>query len=211
MDMSSAEAWERFAAGSRPRRPVNARGEKTWLNWTQYPDHGPAEEILGPLAGRRVLELGSGGGDNLAHLAALGALGTGVDIAPSRKAAAEGRWGHLPGLDFRTAEAVDFLDGTAETFDVVLSVFGAVWFTDPGRLLPAVRAHLAPGGVLAFSHAPPGSRKPPPGNSGIRHDHTPAEWRALLGGHGFREVSVTVLAPPAGETVGTLMARAVAG
>ncbi|GGV13941.1 hypothetical protein [Streptomyces spectabilis] len=32
---------------------------------------------------------------------------------------------------------------------------GAVWFTDPDRLLPLIARRLAPGGVLAFAHAEP--------------------------------------------------------
>ncbi|MCX4881589.1 class I SAM-dependent methyltransferase [Streptomyces sp. NBC_00847] len=83
--MSLAESWDRYAVGSKPPRAVNAEGETTWLNWTQYADHGPNESVLGPVAGRRVLELGSGSGSNLAHLVTLGATGQGVDIAPSAR------------------------------------------------------------------------------------------------------------------------------
>src|SRR4051812_18410947 len=75
--VSVTEAWERYAEKARPRRRINGDGASTWLNWTQYPDHGPNESVLGDLSGRRVLELGSGTGSNLAHLATLGAVCTG--------------------------------------------------------------------------------------------------------------------------------------
>ncbi|MFE4372212.1 class I SAM-dependent methyltransferase [Streptomyces sp. NPDC056835] len=208
--MSLAESWDRYAVGSTPRRSENANGDTTWLNWTQYADHGPNESLLGSVAGRRVLELGSGSGSNLAHLVTLGASGLGVDIAPAREAVARERWGDLPGLEFRTAEATAFLSGTDQTFDVVLSIFGAVWFVDPETLLPLIRARMAAGGILAFSHLPAGSQGPRPGRAGLRYDHSPSEWERLLAGHGFIGACASVIDPPEGRTVGTMLVRAVA-
>ncbi|MFF0449748.1 class I SAM-dependent methyltransferase [Streptomyces sp. NPDC004609] len=206
--MSLAESWDRYAVGSKPRRTVNAKGEMTWLNWTQYADHGPDETVLGPAAGRRVLELGSGSGSNLAHLVTLGATGLGVDVAPARETVARERWGELPGLEFRTVEATAFLSETDETFDLVLSIFGAVWFVDPDTLLPLIRSRMAPGGILAFSHLPPGSQGPKPANAGLRHDRTPEEWERILEGHGFSDVRASLIDPPEGRAVGTMLVRA---
>ncbi|MER7051777.1 MULTISPECIES: methyltransferase domain-containing protein [unclassified Streptomyces] len=157
-----------------------------------------------------MLELGSGSGSNLAHLVMLGATGQGVDIAPARETVARARWGSLPGLEFRTAEAAAFLGETDETFDVVLSIFGAVWFVDPDTLLPLIRSRMAPGGILAFSHLPPGSQGPKPARAGLRHDHTPDEWTRILTGHGFSGVSVSLIDPPEGKAVGTMLVRALA-
>ncbi|MFE9838658.1 class I SAM-dependent methyltransferase [Streptomyces sp. NPDC005551] len=207
--MSLAESWDRYAVGSKPRRIVNAKGDTTWLNWTQYADHGPDESVLGPVAGRRVLELGSGSGSNLAHLVTLGATGQGVDIAPARKTVARERWGDLPGLEFHTAEATVFLNETDERFDVVLSIFGPVWFVDPATLLPLIRSRMAPGGILAFSHLPPAGQGPKP-EAGLRHDRTPDEWSHILTGHGFSDVRVSLIDPPEGRAVGTLLVRALA-
>ncbi|MFF2922947.1 class I SAM-dependent methyltransferase [Streptomyces celluloflavus] len=208
--MSLAESWDRYAVGSKPRRTVNAKGETTWLNWTQYADHGPDEGVLGPVAGRRVLELGSGSGSNLAHLVTLGATGQGVDIAPARETVARERWGDLLGIAFRTVEATAFLSETDETFDVVLSIFGAMWFVDPGTLLPLIRSCMAPGGILAFSHLPPGSQGLKPARAGLRHDRTPDEWGRILTGHGFSDVRVSLVDPPEGRVVGTMLVRALA-
>jgi SAM-dependent methyltransferase len=160
------------------------------------------------VAGRRVLELGSGSGSNLAHLVTLGATGLGVDLAPTRERVARERWGDLPGLEFRTAEATAFLKGTDETFDVVLSIFGAVWFVDPDTLLPLIRSRMAPGGILAFSHLPPGSEEPKPAKAGLRHDRTPDEWERTLMCHGFSDVGVSLIDPPVGRAVGTMLVRA---
>ncbi|QEV20110.1 class I SAM-dependent methyltransferase [Streptomyces alboniger] len=208
--MTLAESWDQYAVGSKPRRATNTKGETSWLNWTQYPDHGPDESVLGPVAGRAVLELGSGSGNNLAHLVMLGAAGVGVDVAPAREGRAREQWGHLSGLEFRTAEATAFLRVTSRSFDVVLSIFGAVWFVDPLTLLPLIRSRMTTGGILAFSHLPPGSQAPRPGKAGMRHDHTPEEWSRMLENHGFGNVSATVLPPPEGQSAGTMLVTSVA-
>ncbi|MFF7475051.1 hypothetical protein [Streptomyces sp. NPDC008092] len=48
-------------------------------------------------------------------------------------------------------------------------MYGAVWFTDPARLLPAVRERLRAGGRLAFSQRPPVD-----GCYGCQDDETPS-------------------------------------
>lgn len=208
-----AAAWERYAAGRAPRRTMNAVGATTWLNWTQYPDHGPDESLLGPVCGRRVLELGCGSGCNLAHLATLGADCVGIDIAPSQRVKAEARWGDLPGLTFQTAEATAFLTGHPDSFDVVLSIFGPVWFTDPATLLPLVRQSLSPGGVFAFSQRPARPDQKPRGSlrearAVSRWDYSPQEWAALLSSARFTDITAEIIGPPAGEREGTLVVRA---
>jgi SAM-dependent methyltransferase len=205
--VSATEAWERYASNARPRRSVNATGASTWLNWTQYPDHGPDESVLGELAGRRVLELGSGSGANLAHLATLGALCTGVDLAPSRTQAAAEHWGHLSGLEFVTTDAVDFLTETEEIFDVVYSIFGAVWFTDPAVLLPLVRNRMHHGGVFVFSHLPATEAGVVAGRAVSKWNFPAEQWTQMLAAVGFT-ATADVIAPPDDQQVGTLLVRA---
>lgn len=205
--MSATEAWERYASNARPRRRVNAAGASTWLNWTQYPDHGPDESVLGELAGRRVLELGSGTGSNLAHLATLGAICTGVDLTPSRTETATADWGHLSGLEFVTADAATYLAQTAESVDVVYSIFGAVWFIDPAVLLPLVRKRMRPGGSFAFSHLPTMEAGVTAGRA-VRKWNYPAElWERMLTTAGFTAIT-EIIPAPAEDQVGTLLVRA---
>ncbi|UKY55588.1 hypothetical protein [Streptomyces inhibens] len=50
--------------------------------------------------------------------------------------------------------AVDCLKTTEERYDALYLVWGAFWFTDPSRLIPAIRDRLNPGGTLVFSQVP---------------------------------------------------------
>ncbi|MFE2181232.1 class I SAM-dependent methyltransferase [Streptomyces sp. NPDC059455] len=216
-------AWDTYAQQKPQRRPVNAAGETTWFNWTQYPDHGPGAEILGTGRGSSVLELGCGKGGNLAHVAILGARAVGVDLSPAQLRAADARWADTVELELHQADALDFLARCTDTFDAVFSVFGAVWFTDPARLLPAIRERLRPGGVLAFSQRPPvegcyGCQASYINRSEDedplvvkRWDYEPPRWTQTLHEHGFTEATARVLpAPPGPRKIGTLLVRATA-
>jgi SAM-dependent methyltransferase len=203
-----AAVWDRYAQGRAPRRDRNALGAATWFNWTAHPDHGPDETVLGDVRGKTVLELGSGTGCNLAHLASLGALCTGLDVSPAQTGKAVARWSGRPRLAFRTGEAVDFLRGTANSFDVVYSVFGAVWFIDPDVLFPLVRKRLAPGGVFAFSHTASVDCAPLASTARIgRNDLDGERWVGLLSGHGFVNAEADLIDAPGGVGQRTLLVR----
>lgn len=219
----TAIAWDTYSRQRPERQAVNARGERTWFNWTQYPDHGPGTELLEAPAGGRILDLGCGKGGNAAHLAALGMRAVGVDVSPVQLAAARERWGRTPGLELHQADAVRFLqeDEDGDGFDAVYSVYGAIWFTDPALLLPVVRERLRPGGRLVFSQRPPvdgcygcqasyiprGSDEDPLVVK--RWDYEPDAWERALKEHGFTDVTADVLAaPPGPRTIGTLIMRA---
>jgi SAM-dependent methyltransferase len=216
-------AWDTYSAQRPERRAVNSRGDRTWFNWTQYPDHGPGAEVLGLSVGERgrVLDLGCGKGGNAAHLAALGMDSVGIDISPKQLRAAEERWHSIDGLAFHQAEAVAFLRGSADVYDAVYSVYGALWFTDPAVLLPAIRGRLRPGGVLGFSQRPAVE-----GCYGCQASYIPCGpdedplvvkrwdfetdvWEQLLKEHGYTDVRTQVLAaPPGPRMVGTLIVQA---
>jgi SAM-dependent methyltransferase len=217
----TAIAWDTYSRQRPERRPTNARGERTWFNWTQYPDHGPGAELLEVPAGARVLDLGCGKGGNAAHLAALGHCAVGVDVSSKQLAAARERWGQASGLNLRQVEAVNFLREDRDGFDAVYSVYGAVWFTDPARLLPAIRERLRPGGRLVFSQRPPvegcygcqASYIPRGADEDPlivkRWDYEPDWWERTLKEYGFTDVTADVLAAPPGKrTTGTLIVRA---
>ncbi|MEV0090485.1 class I SAM-dependent methyltransferase [Streptomyces sp. NPDC050738] len=220
--MPDTSAMDTYAQQKRDRRPASGGSDATWFNWTQYPAHGPGAEVLGIGPGASVLDLGCGKGGNLAHISTLGARAVGVDISLAQLRAAK-RWGARDGMALRHGSALEFLKGTSEDFDAVYSVFGAVWFSDPGVLLPAIRRRLRRGGVLAFSQRPPIvdcygcqasyiNRRPDQDPVVVRRwDYEPERWREILHEHGFTLMAAQVLRPPPGpREIGTLLVRAAA-
>lgn len=209
---SERELWDTFAESTKDKvfksDPV--------FCWTQYAGHGPGPELLGHPA--TALELGCGTGRALAYLAQKGVKTTGVDLSPVMVANTTERWGPL-GARFVCAEVLDHLSSTTETYDAVYSIFGAVWFTDPAKLLPLIAERLNPGGVLTFSHPPaiPGAYGPQGMYKGgfagkamytYRYSYTPRKWETLLLKAGFKEADVQILHAPEQDHIGTLIARA---
>ncbi|MEI5524407.1 class I SAM-dependent methyltransferase [Streptomyces brasiliscabiei] len=205
--------WNRYGAGVKDVEPAQPPA----FGWTQYDGHGPGEELLEQPDS--ALELGFGRGSDVAYLANKGVRATGVDISPVQCERAREQYGHVPGARFEQGEVCQYLADTDERFDAVYSVWGALWFCDPERLLPLVRKRLVPEGVLAFSHAPA-----VPGSYGVqgmygagfngprrwiyRWAYTPEDWAGILEQHGFVDVDARVLEAPDPENVGTLVVRA---
>jgi SAM-dependent methyltransferase len=126
--------------------------DRFFWNWGQ--DSGPGAEALGDLTGRRVGDLGAGAARHAAHLAVhhRPARVVAVDASPAQHAMAGDLYGHLtPRLRLVHSDVTRHLHATADTYDVLYSVFGAVDFTEPRRLLPAAATALRPGGRLVFS------------------------------------------------------------
>ncbi|GGL54799.1 hypothetical protein GCM10014719_65120 [Planomonospora parontospora subsp. antibiotica] len=210
-----ATYWDRYAANTPERTPQEAL--EGAFGWTQYPGHGPGNEVLGDPA--TALELGCGHGDAVAALALNGVEATGIDLSAAHVTSARATWGHLPGAHFHQADAVDYLTSASRRWEAIYSIWGAAWFTDPDRLLPAVHDRLTSGGRLVFSHAPaiPGSY----GRQGTygagyagpqvwiyRWAYEPGAWVELLRRYGFRHVRARVEPAPEPDHVGTLLVEA---
>lgn len=133
------------------RRPV--------FHWTQYAGHGPGPELLGDA--KTVLEIGCGTGRALAILARQGIEARGLDLSPVMVKKSSERWADT-GAVFLCGEVLEHLAECEGAYDAIYSIFGAAWFTHPGRLFPLVRQRLNPGGVFVFSQLPaiPGARGP---------------------------------------------------
>ncbi|MFE5735068.1 class I SAM-dependent methyltransferase [Streptomyces sp. NPDC056528] len=207
--------WDTFAE-SAWKDPSN--GDPVF-RWTQYKDHpaDPGPGLLGEPG--TVLEIGSGTGRALAHLAGRGVKATGIDLSPIAVSKSSEKYGHL-GVEFVCAEILEYLTQDPRTYGAVYSIFGAAWFTDPTRLFPLVARRLNPGGVFAFSQPPaiPGAYGPQgmykggfagPAMYTYRYSHTPETWASLLAEAGLTNVSVTVLDAPKEGHIGTLIGRAV--
>lgn len=107
-----------------------------------------ALEEIGPLSGKRVLEVGCGSGNWLEMLVGAASL-AGIDLDPGRAARAAARF---PGADIRSGDATR-LPWESASFDVVLqsTVFSSI--LDPG-MRRAVASEmlrvLAPGGAILW-------------------------------------------------------------
>jgi SAM-dependent methyltransferase len=121
---------------------------------------GSAEIFLNRLAispGARVLDVACGTGNLAIPLARGGAHATGVDIATNliiqarERAASEGL---TVSFDEGDAEALAYGD---EYFDVVVSMFGAMFAPRPELVAAELARVLRPGGLLAMANWNPGS------------------------------------------------------
>lgn len=99
----------------------------------------PVVDLLAPVAGERILDLGCGDGALTAELAGLGCVVTGYDASPDLVAAARAR-----GLDVVEGDghALPF----ASAFDAVFSNAALHWMTRPDEVIAGVARALVPGG-----------------------------------------------------------------
>jgi ubiquinone/menaquinone biosynthesis C-methylase UbiE len=146
--------WSRTAAGyeRRHRRSLAAHGGKAWGTF-RIPES--QLHLLGPVRGRRVLELGCGAADWSIALARSGARVVGLDFSRARLRQARRsveRAGVRVALLEASAESLPFPAGR---FDLVLSDYGATTFTDPSRTIAEAGRVLRSGGLFVFAHASP--------------------------------------------------------
>lgn len=99
----------------------------------------PALDLLAPVAGERILDLGCGDGVLTEKLAAAGVEVVGVDASPRQVAAARER-----GLDARVIDGQS-LDFRSE-FDAVFSNAALHWMDPPDGVIAGVWRALRPGG-----------------------------------------------------------------
>lgn len=214
--MSVEHYWDRYATGAVTKIGSVQDSIDKGFCWTQYDYHGPAEELL--CQPENSLELGCGSGNEVAYLARKGIDATGIDLSPVQIKHAEERWGDIQGARFHLREAVDFTT-TEEKYDAIYSVWGAFWFTDPRRLLPAIRERLNPDGVLVFSQAP--AVDGCYGAQGMygngftgkvlpiqRWAYSEEMWPGILMNYGFLDADARILEAPDLENLGTLIVQA---
>lgn len=107
-------------------------------------------ELLGPVAGKTLLDVGCGDGAFAAVLARQRVHVTGLDAAPVMLAAARQRaeWeGTLLDLVEGRAEALPFHD---DTFDIVLAVTSLCFVREAGQAVAEMARVLKPGGRLVI-------------------------------------------------------------
>ena len=164
------------------------------------------ERQAGDLAGRKILDIGCGGGILAEALASRGAQVTGIDMAEMSLGVARM---HLQesGLevDYQRITAEDFADRHGSEFDVVTCLEMLEHVPDPASIVAAAARALKPGGRLilstlnrnpkAFALAILGAeyllRLLPRGTHEYRKFIKPSELAAALRASGMRPLDVT--------------------
>jgi SAM-dependent methyltransferase len=143
------EAWDGFAAEYEgPGREAWASGEPFWGIW-----HVPESQLgLLPesLDGRDALELGCGAGYVSAWLARRGARPVGLDLSTNQLASAS-LFQREFDLSFPLVQAnAEAVPLQSESFDLIVSEYGASIWCDPYRWVPEAARLLRSGGELIF-------------------------------------------------------------
>jgi SAM-dependent methyltransferase len=106
-----------------------------------------AREALGDVAGKRVLDLGCGGGESSFELAEAGAAVTGVDVSADLIALAEERRAGR-NVAFRCEDAAEA--NFDALFDALYSRFGAMFFGDTEAAFTNLRRAMKPGAEMSI-------------------------------------------------------------
>ncbi len=118
--------------------------------WGTPMEHSVFERMMGDVAGRRVLDLGCGGGQLAFHLAERGAASVfAIDASERMLEVASTKWSH-PNVTYRqqTMEEASF---PGDAFDLVVSSLAFHYVRDYTELLGRLSDWLRPGGLLVFS------------------------------------------------------------
>jgi SAM-dependent methyltransferase len=138
--------WNTISAGYQRERRISTED-------VHYGPLAPGERelgLLGEVRGKRILEVGCGGGQNAIVLAKWGAICTGVDpsdaqLTHARKLARE----HGVEVHFANGMAEELGSFADESFDLVLSSYAFDYVTD------IQRAYKEPGGAFVFCQSHP--------------------------------------------------------
>ena len=106
-----------------------------------------------PLAGKRVLDIGCGGGILADAMARKGAEVLGIDLAGKALKVAQlhALEAQTPGVSYREVSAETLADEQPETFDVVTCMEMLEHVPDPSSVVRACAALVKPGGHVFFS------------------------------------------------------------
>jgi SAM-dependent methyltransferase len=200
---------------------AKAAGEwaKEEIEWGVFGVPESDVTALGDVAGKDVVELGCGTAYFSAWLARRGARPVGVDPTPAQLATARRMQGET-GISFPLVEAAaEKVPLPDESFDLVLSEYGASLWAVPERWLAEASRLLRPGGRLVFLtnsilvilcspdegmaeerlHRPQFEglyRTEWPGEEGVEYHPTHSQWIRLLRDNGFEIEALHELQAP---------------
>ncbi|GAB2326685.1 class I SAM-dependent methyltransferase [Streptomyces variabilis] len=209
-DSRNRESWARYGQVQLNRGYLPPVPEQ--IRWGFWDEVGPGDEVLGPLAGKLILDIGSGPGHHAVHLArAHGALVDAIELSPTQHERAVHQFGDERGVRFVRGDVVDHLSRAAP-YEGAYAI-GTLACVDPHYLLPALRGGLIAGAPLVFSvlhtnlhdQGPSSTVAPRQEMIRIRDQEpipvqmwvlTPQLWEDLLVDYGFRVEAIDLLQAP---------------
>lgn len=141
-----------------PNKALWEKGDFTRIAATMRDSGEQLVQSLEITPGMKVLDLGSGDGTTALPAARLGAVVLGVDIASNLVEAgnARARDAGLTNLTFREGDASDLHELGDDSFDVVISVFGAMFAPKPFDVAKEMVRVTRPGGRIVMANWIPG-------------------------------------------------------
>jgi len=137
-----------------PNKALWEKGDFTRIAQTMRKSGEALVKDLGVTKGLQVLDLGCGDGTTAVPAAQLGANVLGVDIAANLVAAGNERAAEL-GLDnlrFQEGDATDLSELDDESFDLVISIFGAMFAPKPFDVAKEMVRVTKPGGRIVMGN-----------------------------------------------------------
>ena len=141
-----------------PNKALWEKGDFTRIAETMRESGEQLVSSLGITKGMKVLDLGCGDGTTAFPEARLGADVTGIDIAQNlveagnKRVTAEG----LTNIRFQEGDAMDLKDVADNTFDLVVTIFGAMFAPRPYEAASEMVRVTRPGGRIVMGNWIPG-------------------------------------------------------
>ncbi len=143
-----------MTATTNPNKALWEKGDFTRIAASMRDSGAALVARLGITEGLRVLDLGCGDGTTAVPAAQLGADVLGVDIASNLVAAGNERAEALglPNLRFQEGDATDLKELDDESFDLVVSIFGAMFAPKPFDVAREMVRVTKPGGRIVMGN-----------------------------------------------------------
>lgn len=141
-------------AAVNPNKALWEKGDFTRLAETMRRSGAALVNTLGITAGMKILDLGCGDGTTAIPAARLGAQVQGVDIASNLVAAGNQRIKEegLNNITIREGDATNLQDIEDKTFDLVVSIFGAMFAPRPFDVAKEMVRVTRPGGRIVMGN-----------------------------------------------------------